>query len=301
MNAVGYFPGCSLEGSAPEYDASVRAVAAVLGTDLQPVPDWTCCGASSAHAIDRDGALVLAASTLASASRAGIVDLLAPCAMCFHRLATTSRELAERPQLDRRVTAALAQPDDAPLTRVRVLSLLQWLDAVGPEALAAKVVRRLAGLQVACYYGCLLTRPSSTTGADAEAPRGMERLVETTGAAPVRWPLAIECCGGSFSLSRKSVVLRQARRLLGAARQAGADVVCVACPMCHANLDLRQRELDAVERPLPVVYLTQLLGLALGAGEDALGLATHLVPAGPVIAAALQRGAAAKRGAPCRG
>jgi heterodisulfide reductase subunit B len=129
----------------------------------------------------------------------------------------------------------------------------------------------------------------------------MERLLAAAGAEPVRWPLAIECCGGPFALSRKSVVLRQARRLLGAARQAGADVVCVACPMCQANLDLRQRELEGVAPPLPVVYLTQLLGLALGAPGDALGLGTHLVPAPPVIDAALRRGGEARRGAPCRG
>ncbi len=304
MSAIGYFPGCSLEGSAAEYDRSLRALAAKLGTELREVPDWICCGASSAHALDRHAALALAASTLASASRADLHEVLAPCAMCFQRLATAAHDLALNPPLERRLAEAMAQPEEAPLTRVRVLSVLRWLGQVPAQELAARVVKRLGGLKVACYYGCLLTRPPAVTGcADPEAPRDMEQLVAAVGGEPVRWSMALECCGGSFAVSRKAVVLRQAQSLVGSARQAQADVICVACPMCHANLDLRQRELHGARgRPLPVVYLTQLLGLALGVGGEDLGFEAHFVPVAPVMAEALGRGAEAeRRGPPCRG
>jgi heterodisulfide reductase subunit B len=304
MTGIGYFPGCSLEGSAAEYDRSLRALAAKLGAELREVPEWVCCGASSAHALDGDAALALAAANLGSASRADMDEVLAPCAMCFQRLATAAHELARHPALARELADAMAQPEEAPLTRVRVVSVLRWLGDVPPQDLAAKVVKPLAGLKVACYYGCLLTRPAAVTGcADPEAPRDMEKLVAAVGGEPVRWPMALECCGGSFAVSRKEVVLRQAQALVASARRTAADVICVACPMCHANLDLRQRELVGPEgAPLPVVYLTQLLGLALGVPGEALGFDAHFVPVAPVVAAALARAPhEERRGPPCRG
>jgi heterodisulfide reductase subunit B len=276
VTTLGYFPGCSLGGTAAGYDRSLRALAARLGTELLEVPDWICCGASSAHAIDRDAALALAATTLVRARRAGLQEVLAPCAMCYQRLAAVAHELAAHPAVARRLERALADGAAAGPDGVRVKSVLGWLGSVAPDALAARVVRPLRGLRVACYYGCLLVRPAAVTGrTDGDAPRDMERLVAAAGAEPLRWPMAVECCGGSFAVSRKSVVLRQAALVVGAARRAGADVLCVACPMCHANLDLRQAELEdrGDARPLPVLYLTQLLGLA--AGIDARGLGLH--------------------------
>jgi heterodisulfide reductase subunit B2 len=281
MTTLGYYPGCSLRGTASEYDRSLQAVAAKLGVELREIPDWVCCGATSAHALDHDAALTLAADTLAKAHRAGLEQVLAPCAMCYSRLATAAHALQRQPALAATLTAAFG----ASPSGVQPLNLLTWLGNGAAAALPALVTRPLTGLKVACYYGCLLVRPAAVTGAtEVEAPRTMERLVGLLGAQSVRWSMALECCGGSFALSRKAVVLRQGRLIYDAAQRAGADVICLACPMCHANLDLRQAELGvAPAAQLPVVYLTQLIGWAMGLDAAALGLDHHFVPAAGVL------------------
>ena len=274
MSVLGYYPGCSLSGSAAEYDRSLRAVAGRLDVELREIPDWICCGASSAHAIDHEAALCLAADTLAKARRAGLNRVLAPCAMCYQRLATAAHEV-------KRNSAIGAALEEAPgLESVKPLSVLDWLGNGVADALKAKITRPLAGLKVACYYGCLLVRPPKITGAThVENPRQLEHLVTLLGGQPVRWSMATECCGASFALSRKSTVLRQGRRIYDAAKRAGADVFCVACPMCQANLDMRQGEMGiAPGAQLPVIYLTQLIGWAMGLDAAALGLDKHFVP-----------------------
>ena len=275
MTTLGYYPGCSLGGTAAEYGASVRAVASRMDVQLKEVPDWLCCGASSAHAIDRSAALCFAADTLAKAHGAGMEQVLAPCAMCYQRLATASHELGHDAGLRQSVASSLGADADG-FARVRALSLLDWLGGIPEESIKQRITRPLAGLKVACYYGCLLVRPASITGAEnVESPRSMEKIVSALGGQGVRWTMAMECCGGSFALSRKQVVLRQTQRIVEAARKAGADLICMACPMCHANIDIRQAEIGA--SPIPVLYLTQLMGLAMGASADELGLKKHFV------------------------
>jgi heterodisulfide reductase subunit B len=279
MSVLGYYPGCSLKGSAGEYDRSLRAVAGQLGVELREIPDWVCCGATSAHAIDHDAALCLAADTLAKARRAGLAEVLAPCAMCYQRLATVAHEMKRNP----RIAAAL---EEAPgLENIKPISVLAWLNNGVSDVLKSKVTRPLTGVKVACYYGCLLVRPPKITGIqEVEAPRQMEQIVTLLGGQPVRWAMAAECCGASFALSQKSTVLRQGRRIYDAAKKAGADIFCVACPMCHANLDMRQGEMGiAVNAQLPVIYLTQAAGWAMGLDAAALGLDNHFVPAAKVL------------------
>jgi heterodisulfide reductase subunit B len=280
MATIGYYPGCSLSGTAAEYDRSLKAVASKLGVQLQEIPGWVCCGATSAHAIDHAATLALAADTLAKARKAGMQEVLAPCAMCYQRLAAAVAEFGQEPKLRQR--AMVAMGDDAALDvqKIKTLSLLQWLQSLPADAIKQAVVKPLTGLKVACYYGCLLVRPGKITGEkEVEAPRGIENLLLAMGAEPVRWSMALECCGGSFALSRKSVVLRQGQKIVGAARQAGASAIVLACPMCQANLDMRQAEfVDAGQSQLPIVYLTQLIGLAMGLDEEALGFKGHFVP-----------------------
>jgi heterodisulfide reductase subunit B len=280
MKVLGYYPGCSLSSSAAEYDHSLRAVAGQLGVELQEIPDWVCCGATSAHAIDHTAALCLAADTLAKTRKAGLTELLAPCAMCYQRLATAVHELKRQPTL-------AASMEEAPgLENIQPLSVLGWLSNGVSETLKAKVTRPLKDLKVACYYGCLLVRPPKITGLpQVETPRQMEQLVTLLGGQSVRWSMATECCGASFALSQKSTVLRQTRRLYDAAKESGADIFCVACPMCHSNLDLRQSEAGiAAGARLPVIYLTQLIGWAMGLEAAALGLDKHFVPTSGALA-----------------
>lgn len=280
MNALGYYPGCSLRGSAAEYDRSLRAVAGEAGVELREVPDWVCCGATSAHAVDHEAAICLAADTLAKARKAGLTTVLAPCAMCFQRLATAVLEAKRRPE----VATALGEAPG--LEKIKPISLLGWLDGDLRGAIQAKVKRPLSGLKVACYYGCLLVRPPKITGCpQVEAPRQMEEIVTLLGGEPVRWAMGTECCGASFALSQKSTVLRQGKRIYEAARKAGAEVFCVACPMCQANLDMRQGEMGITTgAQLPVVYLTELIGWAMGLEAAALGLDKHFVPAARALA-----------------
>ncbi len=284
MKSIGYFPGCSLSGTAAEYDHSLRAVAKHLEIELRDVPDWICCGATSAHAMNHNAALCMAADTLAKAKKAGIDSILAPCAMCFQRLATASYEMKRNPRLPATLAQVLGESPNLRIDQVRALSLLNWIDNMSEEQLKAKVAKPLHGLKVACYYGCLLVRPGKVTAAaDVETPRSMERIVTALGGEPVRWSMATECCGASFALSRKDAVLRLARRIYDSARKAGAEIIALACPMCHNNLDMRQAEYAPGEAPLPALYLTQLMGIAFGLPIEEMHLKAHFVPVEPAI------------------
>lgn len=279
MNVLGYYPGCSLSGTAREYDLSLKAVANKLGVVLKEVPDWVCCGATSAHAIDHATTLALAADTLAKARQAGMDRVLAPCAMCYQRLAAGAKELADHPHIRETAMEAMGERRDLDAHRIHALNILQWLQELPQSAIEGLVTKPLAGLKVACYYGCLLVRPAKLTGENnVEAPRTMEKLITLLGGEPVRWTMAMECCGGSFALSNKRAVLRQGQKIVDSARKAKAEVICLACPMCQANLDMRQSEFAPNARPIPVVYLTQLMGVAMGLGKGELGFAGHFVP-----------------------
>lgn len=275
---VGYFPGCSLEGSAVEFDISVRAMAQALGDELVELADWSCCGATAAHALSRDLGVALPARNLALARRQGFDQLLAPCAACFNRLRVTADTLAE----DAAARARIEDVVEMPLGETpEVWNLIQYLQAHGPDALRERVRRPLAGLRPACYYGCLLLRPAKLLAFDdPEQPASMEVILEALGAEPVEWPLRNECCGGGFTISKPEAVLRLAGAVLQDAHAHGAQALVAACPMCHANLDMRQR---AIERALgkrfrlPVYYLSEVVAWALGVPASSLALKKHLV------------------------
>ncbi len=289
MKSVGYYPGCSQGCSAREYDLSVRALAAAMQIDLREIPDWVCCGGSSAHAIHHTAAFALAADSLVKARRAGMERVLAPCAMCYSRLATAVHDAKSNPAMAKAAGEVLAPAEEVDIARLQVMSVLNWLESLPRGELARRIVRPLKGLKVACYYGCLLVRPPQVTGVkNVEAPRNMEALVGELGAQPVRWSMATECCGACFSLSCKPVVQRQGRQILEAARSSQANVIVLACPMCHSNLDMRQAEFAAGGQTIPVLYVTQLIGLAMGMSPEALHFAGHFVDVEPVLTAAGQ-------------
>ncbi len=289
MNPLGYYPGCSLTGSAGEYDISLRAVAKALDEPLQEIPQWVCCGASCAHAINHSAAFSLAADSLFKARRAGMDRVLAPCAMCYSRLAAAVQTARRKPSMAHQAMETLAPGQDVDISSLRVINVLTWLKNLPVKVISQRIKQPLQGLKAACYYGCLLVRPPAVTGAtNVEAPRTMEKLVNQTGAQAVRWSMASECCGAGFSLSSKQVVLRQSRKIFSAARESGADIIVLACPMCHSNLDMRQEEFAADAPSMPVLYLTQLIGLAMGLPEQSLGMDRHFVPVEPTLHAFLQ-------------
>lgn len=274
---IGYFPGCSLHATAREYAESLKAIAKRLDVELTEIEDWACCGATSAHATNHLLGVALPARTLALASEQDMEEILAPCAACYSRLATARHELKEDQSLKETVDGMLDRTVD---TNVRVRSLVKFLQEQAPS-IKGEVRRPLEGLKVACYYGCLLVRPPELTDMDdSEAPTSMEAVVEAAGAKAVEWNRRIDCCGGGFSLSRTSSVVRLSRSIIEDARLGGADLIAVACPMCHSNLDFRQKAIakrTSSGADMPILFLSQLVGLALGEDPAALGLDRHFV------------------------
>jgi heterodisulfide reductase subunit B len=275
---IGYYPGCSLLGSSREFDESVRALAQAIGLELVAVPDWNCCGASSAHVLDHKLSLALPARILAQAEAAGLTEVLAPCAACYNRLASSRAALEADPALAAEVAAIIEMPVTG---RVKVVNVLEVLDRF-QDILKEKTVAPL-GRKMACYYGCLLVRPPKVVAFDrAEDPRSMDRMLAAAGAQPIDWNFKTECCGAAFSVTRTDLVARMSGKIVADAVRHGAEAIVVACPMCHSNLDMRRPEINAqlgADVQLPVMFITQALGLALGLDPVALGLQRHMVPA----------------------
>lgn len=275
---IGYFPGCSMEGSAPEYGESLEAIVPFLDVQFQAVEDWNCCGASSAHATNHELAVALAARNLALAEEQGLGELFAPCAACYSRLAVARHELGTQ-EARERVGAIIGRDVHDDISLLNVLQLLESrIDLIAEQSTDS-----LFGVKFACYYGCLLVRPAEVTAFDdPEQPTTMERIVRACSGTPVPWTMATECCGGGLSMSRTDSVLRLGRGILDAARAAGAAAVVAACPMCHSNLDFRQEAMSkSGAPPMPILYISQVVGIAFGLDDEALGLRRHFVDPRP--------------------
>ncbi len=283
---LSYFPGCSLSGTSREYDKSFRAICRQLGVELEEVPDWNCCGASSAVVVNHDLSVALPARNLAKAEQMGL-DMAVPCAACYNRHKTAQKTLRDEPDLVERLKNTLpAVPEGS----TRVLNTLELLvDVVGLEALRERVTMPLNGLKAASYYGCLLLRPPDVCEFDdPENPTYMEQVTEALGAEPVTWYARTDCCGASLATTRPDVVTTMCGRIAQRARDAGANCLVVACTLCHMNLDSRQpRNVEwrpeLLPEPLPVFYITELVGLAVGLTPSELELGRHLVDTHPLL------------------
>ena len=275
---LGYFPGCSLQGSASEFDESLQAIAPALGLELIEIPDWNCCGASAAHNLNRLLALALPARTLALAERAGFREVLVPCSACYSRLILTRHELDQDEGLRRQVAEIIGMEYQG---TARVLNILEVMGQIFQDGLKDKITKPFEH-PVACYYGCLLVRPPKVVQFDRpEDPRTMDELMKKIGAKPIDWAFKVECCGAGFSISRTDLVAKLSSKILADAQRRGAEAIIVTCPMCHANLDMRQEKAEkwaGRKYSMPVLYLTQAIGLALGLPEKKLALHQHLVP-----------------------
>jgi heterodisulfide reductase subunit B len=275
-----YFPGCSLKGSASEYDLSCRAVSAVLGVDLMEVPDWNCCGATDAvYACNPTLAISLSARNLALAGGMEIVTL---CSACFSTLSRTRKLLQGDPRLKERVDEVLREAGLELETLPRVRHYLDILiNEVGIERIRQFVRVPLKGLRVASYYGCLLVRPPHIEGFDdREHPTSMDSIVEALGGKGVHFTDKTRCCGASLALADEGVMMEMTKGILLNAKEAGADCVVTPCPMCHFNLDAKQRDIESrfgVRIGLPILYITQLIGLAFGIEPKRLGLERNIV------------------------
>ncbi len=280
-----YFPGCTLKGSGQPYEKSLLAVFGVLGLRLKEIPNWNCCGATAYLSVDADMATTLAARNLALAERMDGMDIVAPCSGCYLSLTKAKAALAEYPDVRERVTRALAQGHLTYEGRSKVRHPLDvLLKDVGAGALKSHVTRPLKNFRVASYYGCAILRPYPAVP-DAQTPHSLEDLCRVVGATPVDYPQKGRCCGGMLTSGVQSVGVRLVEILLSEARTAAADAIVTTCPLCQYNLEVYQDRLckaKGEDLRIPIVYFTQMLGMAFGLDDHALGIDQLLRP--PVLA-----------------
>lgn len=280
--SIPYYPGCSGTGTSLEYDLSTRAVCRALGVNLIDIPDWSCCGSTPAHTVNHVLSAALSARNLALAAKMGHDRVTTPCPSCLTNLKGAGHKL-HKAEFREKVNALLDEPYEADVDTRPVLQVL-W-EEVGADAIAERVTKRLSGMRVACYYGCIMNRPPELMDFDdPEHPMIMDRLLTVAGAEVAPFPLKVECCGASFGITRKDIVAKLSGRLLAAAKELEVDALVTACPLCQMNLDLRQPQVEkalGVTFNIPVFYYTQLLGIAMGLPEKDLGLGKLAVsPAG---------------------
>jgi heterodisulfide reductase subunit B2 len=273
MKEYVYFPGCSLEKIAISYHLSALETTEKLGIKLKELEDWNCCGATAYFHVDELLAYTLTARNLAMAEKAGDV-VVAPCSACYKNMYFTNKHLHEDPDLAEHINDALAEDN---LTATGKMSVKHLIDVfsqdVGPAEIKSKVVYPLKGLRVAAYYGCQILRPKKDHE-DVEQPQYFEDLMAAIGADPVDFPLKLTCCGGSLLISSRPAAYSMIRNLLYDAQRAQADVIATACPLCQVNLECYQQQVNqefGTNFSIPVVYFTQLIGLALGVTPKKLG------------------------------
>lgn len=274
-----YYPGCSLKGTGRAYEESLLAVFQLLGVELEELPDWNCCGATSYMSVDELSSYALAARNLALAEREH-KDIIAPCAACYLVLNKTQHYMQDYPEIKQAVTLglrAIGLSYDGH-TRVRhPLDIL--LNEVGVSAIKGKVKTPLRGLKVAPYYGCQLVRPYATFD-DQRNPTSMDKLLAACGAKVISYSAKTQCCGASQKGTLPEVGLDRIRRLLSAAEKEGAEVIATVCPLCQFNLECFQDETGNAHASIsiPVLYFTQLLALALGADKKSVAFERCIVP-----------------------
>lgn len=280
-----YFPGCSNHASSKDYEQSTQAVARVLGVELAELPDWNCCGTTGVTSVSPLLSAVLSARNLAIAEAQGWEEVVVTCNSCFGMLRRAGEYHRQDPAMREKIDAALAGVGKKWQGQTRVRHLLDILvNDVGLETIAGKVKRPLR-LKIAPYYGCLLGRPRNEFE-DSEYPESMDQLLSAVGAEVVPYDHKAKCCGGALMTTKEEVALRLCYEIIGEAQDRGAQVIAVTCPMCQLNLDGYQNKINArfgTNFKMPVLYFTQLVGLALGLRERQLAIGKGFVPVKQVI------------------
>jgi heterodisulfide reductase subunit B len=299
MTRYAYYPGCSLETMAASYHVSSMEVAHLLGVELEEIEDWNCCGATAYSKVDPLLATVLCARNLALAEKQGL-DIVAPCNACYKNLWTTNAALQRDPDLADHMNYALEADNLHYDGRVDVSHIMHaFVTDEALDTMRAKANGRLKGLKVAPYYGCQIVRPRRP-GVDLKElddPGYFEAMLTAAGADPVPYPYRLRCCGAALMVTNRRAAVQMLRDLLQGAVDAGAEVIATACPLCQTNLECYQAEVNrayGTSYRMPILYFTQLLGLALGVRANRLGIGTELVSAKaicrpPMAAAAAQQ------------
>ena len=273
-----YYPGCSLEGTAREYDRSTRALMAALDQPLVDIPDWTCCGASAAAPVGRLLSLALPALNLARVEAADSGDdILVPCSACYLNLKSAAEKTRKNPELLARVNAVLAEKNLSFRGWAKPRHLLDVLAAdIGADAIREKITAPFTGMKIAPYYGCQCLRPYPVFD-DPERPTSMEPLIRAAGATVFPWKMGGRCCGASHMNTKPDVGLTLVSSILKDAE--GADAIVTVCPMCQMNLEAYQKQAgkkSGTAFNATILYLPQLLGMAMGLSGGDVGLELNL-------------------------
>ncbi len=280
MKDIAYYPGCSLEGTGRPYDESLKMCLSLLGENLVEIPDWNCCGASSAHVLSERLSFFLPARNLALAESISSV-VLCPCAECYSRMYITNESMRQDKNLYSEINKGIY-----PLRYGCSLDVMNVVDfllkVVGLPKMRERVKRRFEGKVFLSYYGCLLTRtPGFEPFDSSENPTSMERIVEVTGAKSPDWPYKMKCCGGSLALVKESVGLQFVKDIISCACKIGADAIVTACPLCQVNLDLFQEKLERsgerLSKKLPILYISELLSHSFGLDLPRRLISSHFV------------------------
>ncbi len=287
MKYYTYFPGCSAsEGGSRAYGQSAVAAAKALDADLLELEDWNCCGSTPCSSINDLAAICISARNLALAEKRGL-DVVTPCSCCYVNLNRVNTFVKQSKKDRAKVDDALAAADLKYNGTIKVRHILDtFVNDIGYEAISAKVKKKLGGLKVAAYYGCQMVRPRLGFD-DPENPQTLEKLVQAVGAEAVPFALKARCCGGSLIIPEEALALGLIRKLLDCATTNGADCIVTVCPLCQTNLDAYQRRVNSkfhTHYKLPVLFFTQLVGLALGLDPKDLGLNSQIVSPEKVLA-----------------
>lgn len=276
-----YYPGCTLETTSKSYDISARACARAMDLRLEEMRDWNCCGATATGSVNRLVYYTLNARNLAIAERMGR-DVCVPCSACFKNLHSTRKALAESAKTKGKVNEALKEEGLQFEGTSKVRHLLDiCINDVGLEKIASRVTKPLKGLRVATYYGCQIVRPQNEFD-DPENPTLFEKLIESLGAEAVEYPLKTKCCGASLIITKNEIALKMVRNLLKCASENKADCIVCNCPLCQLNLDAYQGHVNkayGTAFAMPVLYFTQLMGIAFGLGMKELDIGKEFVQA----------------------
>jgi len=278
---VAYYPGCSLETTATEYNHSVLEVAKALDFPLDEPKGWVCCGSSAAHRADPEEALRLPMENLALIEKEGYKEVTMPCAACYNRHKAAQFEIRAYPDHKEKADKLLGYDYQ---DEVYVSTMIESIyNHIGPEKVAEKTKKTLSDLKLVCYYGCLLTRPPEVTQAEnPEYPMDMDLLMRAMGAEVLDWSFKTTCCGAGHALSKPEIVVDLSGKIIQGAIDTGADAIIVSCPLCHMNLDARQFQMD-IDHQVPVIYFTQMMAIGLGLPEKAAALHKNIVDPRPLL------------------
>lgn len=277
---IAYYPGCSLQQSSALYDLQSRRIFEELGVRLMEIEDWSCCGATSAGKVDDFLAVALPARNIGIAEDAGFTEMVIPCSACYSRTLVAQQRMTDDTRLKEDINEEIGKKVRGDLKVSSILESL--LPIVTAKDFKPKVIRKFRELKPVCYYGCMLTRfPYTVPVPDrVENPRGMEQVLDALGIKALDWNYKTYCCGASAAVNDNQTSLSLMSRIMKDAVARGANCFVVTCPMCQMNMDAHQNafcEKNDIEARLPVYFITELLGAAMGIAPEELQLDRHFI------------------------